>query len=300
VSGVSGLFSQDFFRVAREKLAPGGRIVQWIHTYESSEAMVKLVVRTLRDSFEHGTTWVGPDDLVLIASREPQTFDVETMRTRMQRPEVAKDLARIRVHEVTTLLGRQVHHDEAQKAYGGTGPVNTDDHNLLEYGSPIAYFVAADVRIDDERTGPTLGAKLEWARWRAEHPATAAEAKDLYASLSWVHPPNDPLVRASAEAWLALEPESVEAATAVARAALVQGNATLARKVTQPFVDKGERAAGLVKEWLISLRAQVRREAAPWHPVDLGPALEIGRQVLSAHPDDEDLELAVKKLEALE
>lgn len=300
VSGVSGLFSQDFFRVAREKLAPGGRIVQWIHTYESSEAMVKLVVRTLRDSFEHGTTWVGPDDLVLIASREPQTFDVETMRARMQRPEVAKDLARIRVHEVTTLLGRQVHHDEAQKAYGGDGPVNTDDHNLLEYGSPIAYFVAADVRIDDERTGPDHGAKLEWTRWRAEHPQTPAEARDLHASLAWVHPPNDPLVRASAEAWLALEPDSVDAATAVARAALVQGNATLARKVTQPFVEKGERDAALVKEWLISLRAQLRREAAPWRPVDLGPALEIGRQVLSAHPDDEDLELAVKKLEALE
>jgi hypothetical protein len=65
-------------------------------------------------------------------------------------------------------------------------------------------------------------------------------------------------------------------------------------------VDRGERDAGLVKEWLISLRAQVRREAAPWRPVDLGPALDIGRQVLSAHPDDEDLELAVKKLEALQ
>jgi hypothetical protein len=26
--------------------------------------------------------------------------------------------------------------------------VNTDDHNVLEYGSPIAYFVAADVRVN--------------------------------------------------------------------------------------------------------------------------------------------------------
>jgi hypothetical protein len=62
---VSGLFSRDFFEMAKGKLAPGGRLVQWIHTYESSVSLVKLVVRTLRGSFEHGTTWVGPDDLAL-------------------------------------------------------------------------------------------------------------------------------------------------------------------------------------------------------------------------------------------
>lgn len=33
VSGVAGLFSQDFFRIARQRLAPGGRMVQWLHTY---------------------------------------------------------------------------------------------------------------------------------------------------------------------------------------------------------------------------------------------------------------------------
>jgi predicted membrane-bound spermidine synthase len=298
VSGVSGLFSQDFFRVARERLAPGGRIVQWIHTYESSEAMVTLVVRTLRDSFEHGTTWVGPDDLVLIGSREPQVFDVDLMRRRMARPEVAADLARIKIHEVTTLLGRQVHGDEGQRAYGGEGPVNTDDHNRLEYGSPIAYFVAADVRIDDARYGPDA-AQLEWARWRATHPATAAEAKDLYASLAWVHPPNDPLVRSAAEAWLALEPTSVEAATAVARSALAQGNAARARAVAQPFVDLGVREPALIAEWLVAMRAKVRREVAPWQPLDLEPALRIGREALARHPGDEALAEAVEQLEAL-
>ncbi|GMU62506.1 MAG: hypothetical protein AMXMBFR34_42690 [Myxococcaceae bacterium] len=298
VSGVSGLFSQDFFRVARERLAPGGRIVQWIHTYESSEAMVKLVVRTLRDSFEHGTTWVGPDDLVLIASREPQAFDVERMRQRMSQPEVAADLARLRIHEVTTLLGRQVHGDTGQKAYGGEGPVNTDDHNLLEYGSPIAYFVAADVRTDDARTGEGEE-ELEWTRWRATHPLTAAEARDLHASLSWVHPPNDPLVRSSAEAWCRLDPQSAEAATAVARAAIVQGNATRAREVTQPFVDGGSRDPALITEWLVALRAQVRREGAPWRPLELAPALQIGREAMAAHPSDEALMQAVERLEAL-
>ncbi len=56
VSGVSGLFSRDFFEMAKGKLALGGRLVQWIHTYESSVSLVKLVVRTLRgDSSHHAT-----------------------------------------------------------------------------------------------------------------------------------------------------------------------------------------------------------------------------------------------------
>jgi hypothetical protein len=242
---------------------------------------------------------VGPDDLVLIASREPQVFDVDVMRARMARPQVAADLARIRIHEVTTLLGRQVHHDDGQKAFGGLGPVNTDDHNLLEYGSPIAYFVAGDVETDDARTSDAAE-HLEWTRWGAEHPVTAAEAKDLHQSLAWVHPPNDPLVRSSAEAWLAAEPQSVEAATAVARAAIVQGNATVAKRVVQPFVDGGAREPALITEWLVATRAEVRRQAAPWHPIDFSRAVTIGRDVLAAHPDDEALRSAVEKLEELQ
>jgi spermidine synthase len=299
VSGVSGLFSQDFFRVAREKLADDGRIVQWIHTYESSADLVKLVVRTLRDSFEHGTTWVGPDDLVMIASRAPQSFDVELMKQRMARPTVAADLARIRTHEVTTLLGRQLHSDPGQLAFAGTGPVNTDDANRLEYGSPIAYFVETSVEVTDERRPPTLGHGLELERWRVGHPETVDEVRDLYASLSWVHDANDGLVRATAERWLELAPQSVEAATAVARAALAQGNTAVADQVLTPVVEAGARTAAVLIPWLQATRSKVRREAAPWKLVTGCERLTIGRSAVAATDDErEQLAEAISKLEA--
>lgn len=298
VSGVAGLFSRDFFRVAREHLADGGLMVQWIHTYESSEAMVKLVVRTLRDSFEHGTTWVGPDDLVLIASRTPQQLDVEAMRARLARPQVAADLARIRIHEVTTLLARQVHSDAGQKRYGGEGRINTDDHNLLEYGSPIAYFAAANVTVPDERTSPSRGAALELTRWTRDHPLTAAQLEDAWRSLSWVHSPTDALVRSLAEAWLAAAPDSVDAAVAVAMAALAQGAASRGRAVLAPLIARGERSPEVVTQWLLARRAEVRREGAPWNPVDASDAVALGRQVLAEHPDAEALREQLEKLEA--
>jgi predicted membrane-bound spermidine synthase len=297
VSGVSGLFSKDFFRVAREHLAQGGRMVQWIHTYESNEAMVRLVVRTLRDSFEHGTTWVGPDDLVLIASRSPQDLDVETMRARLSRPDVAADLARIRIHEVTTILARQVHSDAFQKHFGGEGRINTDDHNVLEYGSPIAYFTASDVPVPDERTGSSPGTALELTRWTKEHPLTAAQLEDAWRSLSWVHPPEAPQVRSMAEVWLKAAPTSVDAAVAVAKSAQAKGDVGRSRAVLAPLIARGERSTELVTRWLMVRRAELQREGAPWNPVDLSEALALGQEVLAEHPDAEALREQVKKLE---
>lgn len=297
VSGVSGLFSQDFFRIARDRLAAGGRIVQWLNTYESSAELVQLVLRTLRDSFEHGTTWVGPDDLVMIASREPLLLDDATMRARLAVPTVAADLARIRTRELTTLLSRQLQTDEGQRTFAGSGPLNTDDHNRLEYGSPIAYFVAADVEVADERRPPVLGRGLELERYRRDHPQTLAEAADLYASLSWVHPPNDGLVRAAAERWLELAPDSVPATIAAARAALAQGNTSTAETLLAPLIARGERAPAVVAPWLVATRARVKREAGPWWLVTGCERLEVGHQASVLAPDDVEMNEAISRLE---
>ncbi|MDP3153808.1 MAG: spermidine synthase [Archangium sp.] len=286
VSGVSGLFSKDFFEMAKSKLAPGGRLVQWIHTYESSVSLVKLVVRTLRGSFEHGTTWVGPDDLVLVASREPQVFDLQTLTARMAQPKVQADLARIHLQLPTTLLGRQVHGDEAQKRFGGEGLVNTDDHNLLEYGSPIAYFVAADVRVPDSRRLPEERGSLELAKVLAGRSLSFDEAKDLYASLSWVHPSDDPLVRAAAAAWFEADVTSVEAAGAFAAAVLRQGDVMRAREVLEPFIHREVDSPDVLATWLEATRRLSTREGAPWHTAsaDVADAEMRARKSLETHP----------------
>ncbi|MFT3713941.1 MAG: fused MFS/spermidine synthase [Archangium sp.] len=234
VTGVSGLFSRDFFRVARERLAPGGRMVQWIHTYESNEALVKLVVRTLRDSFEHGTSWLGAADLLLIASREPQTVDGAAMEARMQDATVSGDLRRMKVSRVSTLLARQVHSDEGQLEFAGGGPINTDDHNLLEYLSPIAYFRSGEaVSLSDERLSGK-GERLFFTAWTQQHKMRGFAWKELFLSLRGVHEEREKLLRSVAMAWLAAEPDSPDAALAVAICELADGEFGLAISVLTP------------------------------------------------------------------
>lgn len=257
VTGVSGLFSRDFFRVARERLAPGGRMVQWIHTYESNEALVQLVVRTLRDSFEHGTTWLGAADMLLVASREPQTIDLEVMTQRMKAPAVAEDLRRLGITQAWTLLARQVHSDDGQLLFAGEGRINTDDHNLLEYLSPIAYFRSAEaVALYDERIAG--GARLAFMQL----PPGGEAWGELHAVLEQVHGPADPLVRSAAERWFETEQEPLAPRLALARALFAQGDAVAAGVLLEPV--RGEAAAqALADEVSAQLAARGRTAYSP-------------------------------------
>ena len=53
MAGVSSLFTRDFFRLARERLAPGGLFCQWAHVYNLSRADLETVVASFTDAFPH-------------------------------------------------------------------------------------------------------------------------------------------------------------------------------------------------------------------------------------------------------
>src|SRR5690606_3494556 len=177
VSGVSGLFTREFFQNVHAHLADDGILVQWIHTYESREEMVALVMRTLRETFPYATTWEAlPSDLIMVTSKRPLTFDPARIEARMARPAVREDLARADVKDLATLLASQMHSSEGQLAFAGEGPINTDDLNLLEYGSPVAFFLEPKrIPLQDERRSLATAHRLFMASWLAAHPPTPEE-----------------------------------------------------------------------------------------------------------------------------
>lgn len=297
VAGVSGLFTRDFFQTVDRHLADDGVLVQWIHTYESNDELIRLVVRTLRDTFPHATTWLGPHDLVLVASRKPLAFDAERLAQRMAVPEVRADMGRVGLTDVFALLSKQVHSEDGQLAFAGPGPINTDDHNLLEYASPIAFFVAnIDVRVKDERRSPEGGSRLFLEDYLRQHPPTAEEAARLYRNMERYHAANDPLVRGVATLWRSVVPDSREATVALGKAALAQKDLTLAASLLEPEVAKGGREPELVAAYLKLVAERAWATRTVWTPVDAAPALALGRQVASEFPADAELARAVRNL----
>ncbi|MDY7230568.1 fused MFS/spermidine synthase [Hyalangium rubrum] len=298
VAGVSGLFTRDFFQTVDKHLADDGVLVQWIHTYESSRDLIRLVVRTMRDTFPHATTWLGPSDIILVASRKPLSLDQQKVIARMARPDVKEDLARVDIHDLFTLLSKQIHSEEGQLEFAGPGPINTDDHNILEYSSPIAFFIGRqEVRVRDERRGADGGKRLWVHRYMEENPPTVEQLARLHRNLERFHAANDPLVRGAADRWHALAPDSPEAALALAKSALATSDLALSQSLLEPLINQGQREPKFVIPWLKLATARSWGARTVWTPnLGASAAAALGRQVAADHPQNAELAQALRGL----
>lgn len=298
VAGVSGLFTRDFFQTVDKHLSEDGVLVQWVHTYESSKDLIRLVIRTMRETFPHATTWLGPSDVIFVASRKPITFDAAKVAARMARPDVKEDLARVDIHDVYGLLSKQIHSEQGQLEFAGPGPINTDDHNILEYSSPIAFFIGRqEVRVRDERRGLDGGARLWINEYTQQHPPTVEQVARVHRNIERFHALNDPLVRGAAERWHAMAPDDPDAAHALARAALATQDLSLAHSLMEPLIAKGQHEPKFVTTWLKVMTARAWTSRTVWSPTPgMSEALRLGRQLASAQPQDAELSKAIKAL----
>jgi len=191
-----------------------------------------------------------------------------------------------------------VHSDEGQAEFASTGPINTDDRNLLEYAAPVAFFLQnQETRVHDERRGPDGGARLWIHRYLQENPPTAEQAANLYRNLDRNHALNDPLLRGAATLWFSLAPESVEARVALASTALAQKDLTLAESVLAPALERGRENPRFVAAWMKLMTARTWASRTAWTPApDLTEAVALGGAHLSAHPGDPELTSAMKAL----
>ena len=137
ITGVSNLFTRDFFRIGASSLTDRGVFCQWLQVYCLSLEDLRTLLATFQETFEHVLMFVpGEGDLVLIGSRHPLTLDVARLDAGLRRPSVAKDLARTGVKHLHDLLGRFVLGGDELRAFVQGAPINTDDNALIEFDAP--------------------------------------------------------------------------------------------------------------------------------------------------------------------
>ena len=72
VSGVSGLFTTEFYQRIRGYLSPSGVFGQWLHVYELDDALVLSVLSALHQNFASYEIYqVSQGDLLIVASNRP-------------------------------------------------------------------------------------------------------------------------------------------------------------------------------------------------------------------------------------
>ena len=76
VAGVATLYTPDFFRIARRRLADDGVFCQWVQLYQLPLSVVAGIVRNLQQVFPHVAVWAAGDyDLMVLGSARPLVPD---------------------------------------------------------------------------------------------------------------------------------------------------------------------------------------------------------------------------------
>jgi spermidine synthase len=73
VSGVSGLFTDEFYHRVRGYLTPRGVFGQWLHLYEIDDGLVLSVLAAIHRNFQSYSVYLtSNDDMLIVASNLPQ------------------------------------------------------------------------------------------------------------------------------------------------------------------------------------------------------------------------------------
>lgn len=292
-----GLFTIEAWRAAKAHLSPSGQLVQRLDTWAASTAVVKTTIRTLRVLFPHGTTWGGAGEISLVMSEVAPVLAPPRIAARLEAPMVKKALTELEVGSPAGLLAWQLHSSEGQVRFAGPGHASIDRRPLIELGMPVASFLEEAVELGDERIG--THPSLALTRWSNEVPLTARDLEAIHRALARHYARWHPIVRASAEQWLALAPTSTPAAVALVRAQLAQNDLASAIAVLDPRLRVDDPPPSLVAAALDVLKARIEREGAIFRKVDSGPLRELAKLTLAKHPDHDGLRAALASIEGL-
>ncbi len=146
ISGVGDLFTYEFFKLARERLKPGGVMSAWFQTYHMGDPELRAGIKTFVSLFPHTTMWLANEsDLILVATLEPTKID-QAVVAMLREPRVAADLARVGVNQPVDILSAMLFDEETLRAYAESAKrLHTDDNMLMEFNTGRRIFEATHI-----------------------------------------------------------------------------------------------------------------------------------------------------------
>jgi spermidine synthase len=139
ITGVSNLFTREYFQSVKSRLSDDGIFCQWAQLYEMAPWNIKAIYRTLAGEFPYVMVFAAEDlssDTILIASRKPIELDIRKIARAFQNPVTAAEARRAGFdspHDVPAflLLG-----SEELRSFVAGAQLNTDDNALIEFAAP--------------------------------------------------------------------------------------------------------------------------------------------------------------------
>lgn len=148
--GMAGLFSEDFFRLVKSRLAEDGLVVQWLHTYELDDLTVNIILKTFSRAFPSASVFqVNSSDLLLLGYGEKWRFTPLRLEHRFYQDDIRAAEESIGNVNPSAFLLREVMSRGRFKEYTTAvkAPVNTDNFPVLEQAAEFGRFIDLPVTI---------------------------------------------------------------------------------------------------------------------------------------------------------
>ncbi len=138
MAGVSSLFTRDFFRMARARLAPGGLFCQWAHVYNLSPADLRTVIASFTDAFPHVALFLlNEGDVLLLGGESPiEAPSPSDLAARLAVPAVRADLEPLELRDAYGFGSLFTIGGPGLAQWVASAPRHTDDHPILELRAP--------------------------------------------------------------------------------------------------------------------------------------------------------------------
>jgi spermidine synthase len=139
ITGVSNLFTQEFFELGKSRLKPGGVWSQWVQMYGMHMRDLRSVLNTFASVYPYVAvyTTIEDSDIVLIGSDKPLEPTLKTARRLTQAgSRMAEELALVKIEDEYDVLALYKMDRDHLLMLAGSAPFNTDDNMLVEYSAP--------------------------------------------------------------------------------------------------------------------------------------------------------------------
>ncbi len=142
MAGIASLYTQEFYRAAQQRLAPGGIFVQWVQAYALFPDDLRMIAATFQSELPRASLWHGEvNDFLLMAPTPPAGQMLDRVQSLWNQPLLHEDFDQLGLKEPAGLLAYYLLGEAELREFSRGARLNTDDLTLLEYHAPPALLV---------------------------------------------------------------------------------------------------------------------------------------------------------------
>jgi len=174
-AGIASLFTREYYEAIAAKLNQGGLFAQWIQAYDIDLRTIRIFYTTVSSVFPYVETWqTQGGDLLLITSKDPISYDFDSLRARIATEPFQSALAHVwQTNDLEGVFSHYVGNGKfAREVMCRPGvSLNTDNRMLLEFafarsrqtGNHLSFEA---MRLDARLLGADRPANSEQLDWK--------------------------------------------------------------------------------------------------------------------------------------